>query len=169
MKNSSNSSGKVTDPRMGAKNKGLAFKNRFLYSAKAFFLKTSLKTMKKDIHPKIYPAIFVDLSTGAEFLSFTTRKTQETKKIGDVEYNIVKVEITSDSHPFFTGKQVLLDTAGRVDKFREKVKKMQEMKEKKVKVVENPEEAAEGTAEKAPKKKAAAKKPAAKKTAAKKK
>lgn len=125
--------------------------------------------MKKDIHPKIYPAIFVDLSTGAEFLSYTTRKTQETKKIGDTEYNIVKVEITSDSHPFFTGKQKIIDTAGRVDKFRERVKKMQEMKEKKVKVVENAEEAATETAEKAPKKKAAAKKPAAKKTSAKKK
>ncbi len=124
--------------------------------------------MKKDIHPKIYPAIFVDLSTGAEFISFTTRKTQDTKKIGDTEYNIVKVEITSDSHPFFTGKQMILDTAGRVDKFRERVKKMQEMKEKKVKVVENPEEAAEETAEKKTKK-TTAKKPAAKKTAAKKK
>ena len=89
--------------------------------------------MKKDIHPKIYPAIFVDLTTGAEFISFTTRKTQETKKIGDTEYNIVKVEITSDSHPFYTGKQVILDTAGRVDKFRAKVKKMKEMKEVKEK------------------------------------
>lgn len=125
--------------------------------------------MKKDIHPKIYPAIFVDLSTGAEFLSYTTRKTQETKKIGDTEYNIIKVEITSDSHPFFTGKQKIIDTAGRVDKFRERVKKMQEMKEKKVKVVENAEEAATETAEKTSKKKTAAKKPAAKKTAAKKK
>ncbi len=128
--------------------------------------------MKKDIHPKIYPAIFVDLSTGAEFLSYTTRKTQETKKIGDTEYNIVKVEITSDSHPFFTGKQKIIDTAGRVDKFRERVKKMQEMQEKKAKkveTVENPEFAAEESVEKAPKKKAAAKKPAAKKTAAKKK
>lgn len=123
--------------------------------------------MKNDIHPKIYPAIFVDLSTGAEFISFTTRKTQETKKIGDTEYNIVKVEITSDSHPFFTGKQMILDTAGRVDKFREKVKKMQAMKEKKVQVVENPDEAAEETAEKKTKK-ATAKKPAAKKTAKKK-
>jgi len=84
--------------------------------------------MKKDIHPKIYPALFVDLSTGAEFISFTTRKSQETKKIGDVEYSIVKVEITSDSHPFFTGKQMILDTAGRVDKFRAKMKKMEEMK-----------------------------------------
>jgi large subunit ribosomal protein L31 len=117
--------------------------------------------MKKDIHPKRYPALFVDLSTGAEFISFTTRKTQETKKIGDIEYNVVKVEITSDSHPFFTGKQVILDTAGRVDKFREKVKKMQEMKEKKVKVVDNADEAAEESAKKtkkAPAKKAAKKK-----------
>ncbi len=126
--------------------------------------------MKKDIHPKIYPALFVDLSTGAEFISFTTRKTQETKKIGDTEYNIVKVEITSDSHPFFTGKQKIIDTAGRVDKFRAKVQKMQEMKEKKVKGAENPEETAENqeadTTKKA--KKTATKKPAAKKTTKKK-
>ena len=126
--------------------------------------------MKKDIHPKIYPALFVDLYTGAEFISFTTRKTQETKKIGDTEYNIVKVEITSDSHPFFTGKQKIIDTAGRVDKFRAKVQKMQEMKEKKVKGAENPEETAENqeadTTKKA--KKTATKKPAAKKTTKKK-
>ncbi|MFO0780574.1 MAG: type B 50S ribosomal protein L31 [Candidatus Gracilibacteria bacterium] len=118
--------------------------------------------MKKDIHPKIYPALFVDLSTGAEFISFTTRKSQETKKIGDIEYNVVKVEITSDSHPFFTGKQVILDTAGRVDKFRARVKKMQELKEQKVKVVENADEAAVESAEKKPKK-APAKKAAKKK------
>lgn len=124
--------------------------------------------MKKDIHPKHYPAIFVDLSTGAEFLSFTTRKSQETKKIGDTEYNIVKVEITSDSHPFFTGKQMILDTAGRVDKFRERVKKMNAMKEKKEKE-EKPEEGSEMTFDKTeekPQKKA--KKSAAKKTAKKK-
>ncbi len=104
--------------------------------------------MKKDIHPKIYPAVFVDLSTGAEFLSFTTRKSQETKKIGDIEYNIVKVEITSDSHPFFTGKQKIIDTAGRVDKFRAKVQKMQAMKEKKENDEKNPPEEGETKAKK---------------------
>lgn len=127
--------------------------------------------MKKDIHPKIFPAIFVDLTTGAEFISFTTRKSQETKKIGETEYSIVKVEITSDSHPFYTGKQVILDTAGRVDKFRARVKKMEAMKEPKVKAVDT-EEAEETIAEKIeklPKKKVAAKKPAAKKATAKKK
>ncbi len=141
-----------------AKHRRACLQKSFLVYCNGIFL----TTMKKDIHPKLYPAIFVDLSTGAEFLSFTTRKTQETKKIGDTEYNIVKVEITSDSHPFFTGKQVILDTAGRVDKFRERVKKMQELKEKKVKVVKNPEEAAEESAKK-PAKKAAAKKTAKKK------
>lgn len=125
--------------------------------------------MKNEIHPKIYPAIFVDLTTGAEFISFTTRKTQETKKIGDTEYNIVKVEITSDSHPFYTGKQVILDTAGRVDKFRARVKKMNEMKEEKVKA-ETVEEKIEGIGEKLPpKKKPATKKTATKKATAKKK
>ena len=128
--------------------------------------------MKKDIHPKTYPAIFVDLSSGAEFISYTTRKTQETKKIGGVEYNIIKVEITSDTHPFFTGKQKIIDTAGRVDKYLEKVKKMQALKDKKNKVISKDEfdqeikaddEKAEKSAKKAPAKKAAAKKTAKKK------
>jgi large subunit ribosomal protein L31 len=117
--------------------------------------------MKKEIHPKIYPAVFVDLSTGAEFLSFTTRKTQETKKIGDTEYNVVKVEITSDSHPFFTGKQKIIDTAGRVDKFRAKMEKMKEMKEKKAAPPKT--ESFDEPDTKKPAKKAAAKKTAKKK------
>lgn len=74
--------------------------------------------MKKDIHPEYREVIFKDISTD---FSFKTRSTVETKDIIEwedgKEYPLVKVEISSDSHPFFTGKQKLVDTAGRVDKF----------------------------------------------------
>lgn len=74
--------------------------------------------MKKDIHPNYREVIFKDISTN---FSFKTRSTIETKDNIEwedgKEYPLVKVEISSDSHPFFTGKQKLVDTAGRVDKF----------------------------------------------------
>ncbi len=93
--------------------------------------------MKKEIHPKMYDVVFIDTSTGAEFISQSTTKTKETKKIDGKEYYIIKVEISSDSHPFYTGKQKLVDTAGRVDKFMAKMKKAQALNEKKVKKVKD--------------------------------
>lgn len=74
--------------------------------------------MKSGIHPTLYDVVFIDSSSGAQFLSQSTVKTDETMKIGGKEYFVIKVEISSDTHPFFTGKQNLIDTAGRVDKFR---------------------------------------------------
>ncbi len=74
--------------------------------------------MKEGIHPEYREVIFKDISTDFAF------KTRSTIKTGDKitwedgnEYPLVKLEISSDSHPFFTGKQKLIDTAGRVDKF----------------------------------------------------
>ncbi len=92
--------------------------------------------MKKDIHPKVYPVVYLDTSSGAEFISSSTKKTSETKKIGDTEYYVVRVEVSSSSHPFFTGTQKLIDTAGRVDKFMARVKKAQIIKEKEVKAID---------------------------------
>ncbi len=80
--------------------------------------------MKKSIHPETYPAIFVDTSCGAEFFTMTTLKGEKTKTVKDVEYQIIPVEISSASHPFYTGKQVLIDTARRVEKFEETMKKV---------------------------------------------
>lgn len=76
--------------------------------------------MKKDIHPKNYrPVVFQDLSNGSMFLTQSTAKTDETIKYEDGnEYPLVKVHISSASHPFFTGQEKLVDIEGRVDKFK---------------------------------------------------
>ncbi len=91
--------------------------------------------MKAEIHPKLNNVVFVDSSSGAEFATLSTLESKETKKINGVEHFVVRVDITSASHPFYTGKNTLVDTAGRVDKFKAKMeaaKKLQEAtKEKK--------------------------------------
>lgn len=76
-------------------------------------------SMKKDIHPTDYrPVVFQDLSNGETFVTKSTAKTDETIKVDGVEYPLVKVHISSASHPFFTGQEKLLDVEGRVDKFK---------------------------------------------------
>ena len=84
--------------------------------------------MKAEIHPKLHPVVFVDSSCKAEFATLSTLTSKETKKIKGVDHYVISVDITSASHPFYTGKQTLIDTAGRVDRFRarmEAAKKMQ--------------------------------------------
>ncbi len=74
--------------------------------------------MKQGIHPEGYrPVIFKDMSNGDMFLSQSTAKTNETEIFEGQEYPVIKIEISSTSHPFYTGKAKLVDTAGRVDKF----------------------------------------------------
>ncbi len=74
--------------------------------------------MKKDIHPSDYrPVVFKDMSNEEIFISRSTVNARETIEVDGVTYPLVKLEITSASHPFYTGKQTLVDTAGRVDKF----------------------------------------------------
>lgn len=74
--------------------------------------------MKEGIHPNYRPVVFKDISTDFAFLTRSTINTKETIQWEDGnEYPLVKVEISSASHPFYTGKQKLVDTAGRVDKF----------------------------------------------------
>ena len=74
--------------------------------------------MKKEIHPEDYrPVVFKDMSNEEIFISRSTVNARETIEIDGVTYPLVKLEITSSSHPFYTGKQKLVDTAGRVDKF----------------------------------------------------
>lgn len=105
--------------------------------------------MKSDIHPTIYDVVYVDLSSGAKFVSTSTRKSDETMKINGKDHYVIKVEVSSDSHPFFTGKKVMLDSAGRVDKFRakmEKAQKAQAAAAAKVKKVDDEEEVAEEAA-----------------------
>ncbi len=72
--------------------------------------------MKKDLHPANYrPVAFKDMSNGDVFISRSTANTRETIEIDGVEYPLVKLDISNTSHPFYTGKQTLVDTAGRVE------------------------------------------------------
>jgi large subunit ribosomal protein L31 len=75
--------------------------------------------MKKSIHPDNYrEVVFQDLNNGTTFLTRSTAASDETIKIDDAEYPLVKVHISSTSHPFFTGEERILDIEGRVDKFK---------------------------------------------------
>ena len=81
--------------------------------------------MKKGIHPAGYRfVVFKDMSNGTSFLSRSTAVTKETIKYEDGnEYPLVKLEISNTSHPFYTGQNVLVDTAGRIDKFKKRYEK----------------------------------------------
>ena len=81
--------------------------------------------MKKDIHPKEYRlVVFKDMSNDYTFISKSTVQTKETIIWEDgLEYPLVKLEISHTSHPYYTGKMKLIDTAGRVDKFKNRYQK----------------------------------------------
>ena len=85
--------------------------------------------MKKDIHPSDYRlVVFKDMSNGQIFINKSTVNTKDTIEVDGVEYPLVKLEISSASHPFYTGKMKLVDTAGRVDKFRNRCAKFEKNK-----------------------------------------
>ncbi len=78
----------------------------------------NLKKMKQGIHPESYRLVaFKDMSNDHVFITRSCANTKETIEVEGVEYPVVKVEISNTSHPFYTGKMKLVDTAGRVDKF----------------------------------------------------
>jgi large subunit ribosomal protein L31 len=80
--------------------------------------------MKKGIHPTGYRIVaFKDMSNETMFLTRSTVQTKETIEIDGQEYPLYKLEISNTSHPFYTGKMKLVDTAGRVDKFMNRYKK----------------------------------------------
>ncbi len=82
--------------------------------------------MKEGIHPKDYrPVVFKDMSNGDMFLSKSTCKSTETVEFEGETYPLVKIEISNTSHPFYTGKSKLVDTAGRVDRFMNRYAKAQ--------------------------------------------
>ena len=87
--------------------------------------------MKKGIHPENYRlVVFQDMSNGYTFLTRSTAKSKETIEFEDgKEYPLIKLEISNTSHPYFTGKMKLVDTAGRVDKFKNRYKQHLEKKE----------------------------------------
>jgi len=80
--------------------------------------------MKKEIHPKNYRIVaFKDMSNNDVFLTKSTAETSENITVDGTEYPLVKLEISRTSHPYYTGKSKLVDTAGRIDKFKTKYAK----------------------------------------------
>ena len=88
--------------------------------------------MRKDIHPKEYRlVVFKDISNDFSFITRSTVNTKDTVKWEDgKDYPLVKLEISNTSHPYYTGKIKLVDTTGRVDKFRQKMEKSAQIKSK---------------------------------------
>ena len=83
--------------------------------------------MREGIHPEAYRfVVFKDMSNGIQFLGKSTAQTKETVLFEDgKEYPVIKLEISNTSHPFYTGKNMLVDTAGRIDKFIKRYAKKQ--------------------------------------------
>ncbi|MHC5560385.1 type B 50S ribosomal protein L31 [Kocuria sp. U4B] len=79
--------------------------------------------MKTDIHPDYHPVLFRDLASGKVILTRSTAASEKTEVWEDGnEYPIIEVEISSESHPFYTGKQRIMDSAGRVERFNARFK-----------------------------------------------
>ncbi len=124
--------------------------------------------MKKDLHPAYGPIVFEDISAGFRVLTRSTlaAETKETTKWDDGnEYPVLKVEISSASHPFYTGKQMLVDTANRVGKFEERMARQAELAKQAGKGKKAKKEAAKAEKEEAKKEEEAKVETVAKKTA----
>lgn len=78
--------------------------------------------MKSEIHPEYNAIVFRDLASGATFLTRSTLTSEKTIDLDGATYPVIDVEISSESHPFYTGKQRILDSAGRVEKFNQRFK-----------------------------------------------
>ena len=77
--------------------------------------------MKTDIHPEYQPVVFLDTSTGFKYLSGSTQTSEETIEWEDgKEYPVIRVEVSSDSHPFYTGRQKFAQADGRIERFNKK-------------------------------------------------
>jgi large subunit ribosomal protein L31 len=119
--------------------------------------------MKSNTHPENYRLVaFKDMSNNDVFITKSTVETKETTKIDGVEYPLFKLEISRTSHPYYTGKSKLVDTAGRVDKFRSKYANFNQPATNEVPAEEAPAEGAtaEAPAEEAPAEGATAEAPA---------
>lgn len=76
--------------------------------------------MKPEIHPALHPVVFVDSGAGVEFCTRSTLTSKHSKTIDGVVHHLIHVDISSASHPFYTGKQRAISVAGRVDRFNKK-------------------------------------------------
>jgi large subunit ribosomal protein L31 len=89
--------------------------------ARRQWAREELQGMKENIHPPYHPVVFKDASTGAIILTRSTMTSEQKIRLDDGnEYPLILLEITADSHPFYTGTQRLIDTQGRVDKFKKR-------------------------------------------------
>ena len=86
--------------------------------------------MKADLHPDYHPVIFQDLTTGKQFVTRSTTRSEKTEVIDGVEHFVVAMSVTSDSHPFFTGTAQFVDTEGRIDKFQKRFGARKERRKK---------------------------------------
>jgi large subunit ribosomal protein L31 len=87
--------------------------------------------MKKGIHPENYRmVVFKDMSNGHTFITKSAAPSRENIEVDGVEYPLIKLEISNTSHPFYTGKMKLVDTAGRVDKFMNRYQKHMDNRKK---------------------------------------
>jgi large subunit ribosomal protein L31 len=85
--------------------------------------------MKQEIHPEYQEVLFVDTSNGEKFLVGTTLKSDETETYEGKEYPMVRIPVSSASHPFFTGSQQFLDTEGRLERFKKRYARPSKKKE----------------------------------------
>ena len=79
--------------------------------------------MKKEIHPEVHPVIFRDTGAGVDFTGLSTASSEEKETIDGVEHFVIPIEISSASHPFYTGEENIIDSAGRVEKFKARAEK----------------------------------------------
>jgi len=79
--------------------------------------------MKEGIHPAYNPVVFQDIATGEMFITRSTMRTSQKIELDGKEYGLVRLEVSSSSHPFYTGQQTLVDTEGRIEKFRNRYKR----------------------------------------------
>jgi len=100
----------------------LAKVHKFAPQSHGWYRAKKNKIMRKDIHPENYRfVVFKDMTNDSMFLSKSTANSKETITFEDGnDYPLIKLDISSSSHPFYTGKKVMVDTAGRIDKFNKR-------------------------------------------------
>ena len=76
--------------------------------------------MKADLHPEYHPVIFQDMSTGKQYITRSTAKSDRVEQVDGVDHFVISIGVTADSHPFFTGQKQFVDTEGRIDKFQKR-------------------------------------------------
>jgi large subunit ribosomal protein L31 len=96
----------------------------YQYNFRLFFTIPNQEfAMKEGIHPQYNPVVFQDITTGEMFITRSTMRTSQKIELEGKEYGLVRLEVSSASHPFYTGQQTLVDTEGRIEKFRNRYKR----------------------------------------------